>query len=283
MIFEKPVAELIKTRSSWRKYLTGDLSPQLKENISQWISKQRTGPLQSTVRFQLIEKGNSGNNDRVKLGTYGFISGARFFIAGALKPGDGCFEDYGYLLEKIILFLTDLELGTCWLGGTFKKEDFARPLNLGQNEIIPAVTPVGHPSARRGLKDRLIRKSAGSKNRKPWEELFFTGDFSHPLNEEQAGAYRLPLEMVRLGPSASNKQPWRILYREGVFHFFLARTKNYDNMFKDVDIQRMDIGIAMCHFELTAREADLDGSWKSNDIRDLPEDFEYKVSWVPNK
>lgn len=32
-----------------------------------------------------------------------------------------------------------------------------------------------------------------------------------PLEKEEAGNYEAALEMVRIAPSASNKQPWRIL------------------------------------------------------------------------
>jgi len=60
--------------------------------------------------------------------------------------------------------------------------------------------------------------------------------------------------MVRIAPSASNKQPWRIVKIEGAWHFFLERTKGYGDgiifkLLKLADIQRLDMGIAMCHFE----------------------------------
>jgi hypothetical protein len=44
----------------------------------------------------------------------------------------------------------------------------------------------------------------------------------------------------------------------------------------------MDMGIAMCHFELTAREAGLKGEWvvKEPEIEKPDELTEYSVSWV---
>ncbi|MGH4140908.1 hypothetical protein [Clostridium sp.] len=56
---------------------------------------------------------------------------------------------------------------------------------------------------------------------------FFETDGLVPLNEDSAGEYVVPLEMVRLGPSASNKQPWRIIKDKNAYHFFLCRTKGY--------------------------------------------------------
>lgn len=48
------------------------------------------------------------------------------------------------------------------------------------------------------------------------------------------------------------------------------------------DLQRVDMGIAMCHFELTARELGLTGHWAVSepDIK-KPDGFtEYTASWV---
>jgi hypothetical protein len=48
------------------------------------------------------------------------------------------------------------------------------------------------------------------------------------------------------------------------------------------DLQRMDMGIAMCHFELTAREQGLHGHWETlaPAIENSDELTEYTVSWV---
>jgi hypothetical protein len=86
--------------------------------------------------------------------------------------------------------------------------------------------------------------------------------------------------MVRLGPSAANMQPWRILKSGNTFHFYLKRSSFYKNRLI-YDIQRNDIGIAMCHFELSAKETGLDGSWivKNPGITSGSSDLEYVVSW----
>jgi hypothetical protein len=48
------------------------------------------------------------------------------------------------------------------------------------------------------------------------------------------------------------------------------------------DLQRIDIGIAMCHFELSAMELGLQGQWVLADpgLQALPELTEYIVSWI---
>jgi len=80
------------------------------------------------------------------------------------------------------------------------------------------------------------------------------------LPENAAGRYREALALVRLAPSASNKQPWRVLYesKKNVFHFFLKRSRQYKIMGIS-HLQDIDLGIAMSHFEMAARELALQG------------------------
>lgn len=57
---------------------------------------------------------------------------------------------------------------------------------------------------------------------------FFEDDFDHPLDRSDAGAWEKPLEMVRWAPSATNKQPWRVIVEGGRAHFFEKKTKGYE-------------------------------------------------------
>ena len=146
---------------------------------------------------------------------------------------------------------------------------------------MPCITPIGYPTSKKSLIDSAMRFAAGSNNRKRWDELFFSGDFTHPLSESEAGKYVSPLEMLQLAPSASNKQPWRIVKVTNKSHFYLQHAKGYAK-FMAFDLQRVDMGIAMCHFELTAKELGLNGKWKISDPGSIspPKDTEYVVSWV---
>jgi hypothetical protein len=207
------------------------------------------------------------------------ISGANTFIAGKIRKGAFDLEDFGYAFEKVILRLTDLGLNTCWLGGSFKREEFRDLLELKDDEIIPAVTPVGIAGGRKTLKENIIRFVIGAKKRKHWNELFFSD--KGPLTEKDAENYNIPLEMVRLAPSAANKQPWRIIKDGNLFNFFIERSPSYQVLLKQIgiDLQRIDMGIAMCHFELTCKELKLEGEWIRNVKAVLNKNTEYVISW----
>ena len=55
--------------------------------------------------------------------------------------GEKNLEDFGYTMERIILFATDLGLGTCWLGGSFTKSRFAEKISANGSERVPAEAP----------------------------------------------------------------------------------------------------------------------------------------------
>ncbi|HEY8910239.1 MAG TPA: nitroreductase family protein [Desulfosporosinus sp.] len=279
-LFGISITEIIKKRLSVRTYSARPLPPETKEALRGFFSMLR-GPFGGTVRCNLIERDLARTGSNAKLGTYGVIRGAATYVVAVVGKADRDLEDFGYSLEKAILYATSLGLGTCWLGGTFKKNEFAKAIEQKDGEIWPCITPIGYPSSNKSLIDSAMRFVAGSKNRKPWDELFFSGDFSHRLSESEAGKYVTPLEMLRLAPSASNKQPWRIVKETNKSHFYLQHTKGYAKLLAH-DLQRVDMGIAMCHFELTAEELGIKGRWQISDPRSIntPQDTEYVVSWV---
>jgi len=285
LIYSQAISEIIGWRFSCRNYNPRPIGPRLRDQLSDVLTVSSKGPLGTRVRFDLVSAGENDLTALRGLGTYGFIKGARGFIIGAVDRGEKDMEDYGYLLERAVLFATDIGLGTCWLGGSFSKSSFSRKISLKKTEILPAVVAVGYVADKRRWFDSIIRWSVGSDSRLPWTKLFFDGTFGTALSVDTCGQFATPLEMVRLGPSASNKQPWRVIRDGTQWHFYLQRTSGYGErnraLFKMADIQRIDMGIAMCHFELTLREMDLSGEWVlAEPAMEKPDKLtEYIVTW----
>ena len=278
-LFGKAISEIIKNRRSVRTYVAQLVSSEIKESLQRFSSTLR-GPFGGTLRLNLLDSEVALKESNAKLGTYGVIKGAATYGVSVVEKAEHDLEDFGYCLELVILHATSLGLGTCWLGGTFKKSEFGKAIEQKDHEILPCITPIGYASSKKSWIDSAFRLTAGSKNRKEWSELFFKGDFKQRLSESEAGKYLTPLEMLRLAPSASNKQPWRIIKDMNKCHFYLQHTKGYAKYFA-FDLQRVDMGIAMCHFELTAQEQGIDGKWQISDPRiSAPLDCEYIVSWV---
>ena len=285
--FKKPITDLIKKRYSCRTYTGEPISLRIQEHLINFLQDLPPGPFNSQPRFKLIAAKASDSDELSGLGTYGFIKDSPAYIIGASGVDGNNLEDFGYLMEAIILYATGLELGTCWLGGTFTRSSFADRVDLAEVETIPAVTAVGYPAPNPRKFDSQIRQTAGSDYRLPWQEIFFNEDLKEPLSQDQVGDFSVPLEMVRLGPSASNKQPWRISMSGDCFHFFLNRTpgyrdKFYNKLIKIEDLQKVDMGIALCHFELTADALSLPGNWefRENTSSKLFPESQYLVSWA---
>lgn len=282
-----PVTQLIRRRFSCRNFAAQPIAEEKLLELQTAIETLPPGPFGSHPRFGLTAATKSDNAALRGLGTYGFIRGATGFIVGASQAAENHLEDFGYLMELLILRATSLNLGTCWLGGTFTRSGFSRKIGLQSSEIIPAVTAMGEfinpEQSRRGLVSDL----AGANRRLPWQTLFFDGDFSHPLAPANAEEYTIPLEMVRLAPSASNKQPWRVVKDGKNWHFYLQRTPGYGAdplkiLLGLCDLQRVDLGIAMCHFELTARENSQAGRWWTDPTRESAPGAQtrYTATWV---
>jgi hypothetical protein len=274
--FQKSVIELIKERKSSRTYDEKMIDPTSLQKLK-YVTEKVTIDSPIKARFFIVNRKDGGETPK-KLGTYGIISGANTFLVGVINSEEKDIQGFGYLFEKIILFATDLGLQTCWLGGTFKKSDFNNTSKLSEQEYIAMVSPIGYKKEKQRLLETAMRAFAGSNTRKSWSELFFNHSMNAPLTEENAGTYAIPLEMVRLAPSASNKQPWRIIKDNLGFHFFLCRTKGY--WATTFDMQKNDIGIARLHFEETSRELGLEGKWQSTEFISTPKDCEYMKSWL---
>lgn len=289
MFFSQPVTEIIENRFSCRTYSEEPIDPHKSRSIQEYSRQLQEGPLGSKQRFGLISANGEDRDSLRGLGAYGVIKNPAGYLAGLMSPHPKNLEDFGYLFEKLILYSTDLGLGTCWIGGLFTKSGFAKRFHAGENERMPAIAAIGNIPDVNQARQAMLRKKVNADTRLPWEDLFFKEKFASPLSREEAGAYAAPLDMVRWGPSASNKQPWRIIRDAGAWHFFLQRTKGYHNfLLKSVlkvdDLQRIDMGIAMCHFELTAQEAGLPGRWivQEPGIAKPDPSTEYIVTWKEN-
>ena len=284
MEFSEPVAELIRRRFSCRRYVDTPIGQEERGRLEAFLASHTTSPLGSTARFHLVAATEESRQSLRGLGTYGTIRNPTGFVIGAVKPGEKNLEGFGYLMEQAVLYATDLGLGSCWLGGFFTRSSFSRAIRLSGKEAIPAVVAIGHTASPTAEMD-VWRRIANGAQRLPWEQLFFDGRFGVPLAHEKAGLYAEPLEMVRLGPSASNRQPWRIVRDEAGFHFYVQRSAGYRDVIKlarVVDLQRVDLGIAMCHFGLTATETGLPGAWEVRDPGiERPNGLtEYVVTWA---
>lgn len=276
--------QAMRARFSCRTCKKEPLADELRGALQEALAGQVQGPFGTRCRFMLLAATQQDTDALKGLGTYGFVRNPAAFILGAASPGPRALEDFGYLMEGNILQATRLGLGTCWLGGTFTRSSFAARLEAG-SDLMPAVVSVGVIPDKRGVLDRIIRWNVAGNTRLPWEKLFSEQTLEQPLTRQAAGPFADALEMVRVAPSASNQQPWRIVHSDGGWDFYLQRTPGYlernRKLFGVDDLQRVDMGIAMCHFELACRQLGLGGRWHERGEAAATGAAEYLVSFEP--
>src|SRR4030042_1714264 len=176
--FAQPPSALIRGRRSCRTFSRKSLEENAGRSLARDAAARREGLLGERGSFSLVEIPEKAG---VQFSNYGLISGARFFILGAISRSERFRESYAFLLEHLVLKACELGLDTCWVG-FFRPADFKNFGPLAGDER-PAVVVVGYRAARERLRDRLIITSIRASRRRPWRDLFFKGELDTPLSE----------------------------------------------------------------------------------------------------
>lgn len=96
----------------------------------------------------------------------------------------------GYQFENLVLF-ANMGFATVWLAGTFSRDQFEKAMDIKEDELFPAISPIGYAAGKRRITESLVRKTMKSDKRKPWEELFFMDSFGKSTFKKEAGEYAM--------------------------------------------------------------------------------------------
>ncbi len=260
--------EIIKGRKSVRTYNGEALRAEHRIMLEEY-AKGITNPFDIPVSFVFMDAKENGLSSPV-------LTGEQLYVAGKVEKKPYADVAFGYAFEILVLCAWSLGIGTVWIGGTMNRELFEKAAGLESGEMMPCVSPLGYPASRRSLKETMMRKGIGADNRMSPDKLFFKEKWDSALTP--ADDMTDILEMVRWAPSAVNKQPWRIIFKDGVYHFYEKKDRGYvdDNT---GDLQKVDVGIALCHFVMGLEDKKKHYEIKINDPGiDIPSGVEYIVS-----
>ncbi len=142
-------------------------------------------------------------------------------------------EKIGYYGKQLVLHLTNLSIGTCWVVGIFDKNK----LKIKNIEELICVIAIGKVKAET-IKERMIRKAMSNKRKSIKERLISdTETIPKWLTEG--------LKAVTLIPSARNSQKAMFEYQNGIV---------YTKVHNDYEFDLVDLDIAKKHFELVAND-----------------------------
>lgn len=278
-IVKDQITDLIQRRVSVRTYNNKPIKRKDIEKLNNFIEKSR-GPFNPKVRLKILNLDEEINGS--KLGTYGVIKGTKYYIGATVEEGDMDLEELGYEMESLILYATSLGLGTCFIAGTFNKNEFEKAMFLNDREIFPVISPIGYPTNKTSIMEKFAGIFSKASIRKDWKEIFYLGDFKSPIQEKDLpGKFGVVSENLRLAPSAVNNQPWRIVKEGDNFHFYKVDGENTYKVM-GIDLNRIDIGIAICHFDLSCKDFGIFGRFINKDpkIENSAEELKYIITWT---
>jgi nitroreductase len=252
MSFRDLIAGRTSVRTFSERPLPRDLQQTI-EGIQQSCLQEDVGSFSQPQKLHLLSKGQITAN---RLGSYGVIRHPQAYLTGVCENERLSVLRFGYMMEKILLHLRSMGIEACWLGGMFNRGAFTKLLRAEEKLIIPAVLPLGYPAEKQAIADRIIRTAAGSHKRLDMEMILL--DAPHSVDEHLDAA----LQALRLAPSASNKQPWRVNIEPNAenIHLFLNESRGYNSRL-GYPVQMLDMGIGMAHIYLVLSEYDENPLW----------------------
>jgi len=201
--------EIIRKRKSIRKYDQTPLDEATLEKVREKIAV--VTPLSPEIKT-MIEI-----TTKTK-GLFGIKS--PHYLAFRSEEKERAYENIGFIGQQLDLYLSEIGLGTCWLGASNPEEKTAN----GMPSLI--CMSFGKPA------EPLHRQSVSEFKRKALSEI---SEGSDPR-----------LEAARLAPSGMNSQNWYFSASDGKIHCYRKKTGLLFGAWLG-NLACIDMGIALCH------------------------------------
>lgn len=268
-----PAKEMIRKRKSVRSFDGVPLRAEDRAALEAFAQTQ-TNPFGVPVEFRLLDSKTHGLSSPV-------IAGAEAYLAAKVKREPHFEIAWGYSFETACLYAASLGVGTVILAASLSRGAVEKALEVQPDEVMPAASPVGYPAGKRTIRDNLMRRGLKADERLDFEALFYDGAFGAALSQAQAGDFAEALELARWAPSATNRQPWRAVVCGNIVHFYEAQSIKESPL---GDIQKVDVGIFLAHFDLTMQENGHEGRFFDADPGlAVPENVHYIISYEKTK
>lgn len=217
----------IDLRKSRRKYLDIPIPEDVIDEINKEIAKVNE---ESSLSFSL-DTNASSMFDRFKK-SYGLLSGVNnVIILAGFASDEHLHEKLGYYGEILVLKLTMLNLGTCWVSGSFDRNDeiFKK---LDSSLSVFGVITVGYVEEKLSSREKFIHGISHIVNKK--KEKLYT--CQTPNNDFLDG-----INSLAKAPTANNSLNFHVTENEGVISMSVP---------KDTSNGLCNLGIGKLHFEL---------------------------------
>ncbi len=238
--------EAVKKRISCRAFEDRLIDDKTAEEIRNYTDRLNQ---ESGLHIQVFVSGQKGQ-PAVRMSAAMFSGPVYMFAAMVGENSSAAAEKIGYYGQRLVLYATQLGLGTCWVASTYDSSSIH--VKAAPGEKVWDVIPMGYPLKKIPMKQKMIRAAIRKRDRKP--EQFLESDVAYADVPEWI---RKGIEAIFLGPSAVNQQPVNIVYRDGKVSARIWKNGH--------GLEYNDLGIAKKQFETGAEEAGVSGHFLPGD------------------
>lgn len=234
--FPLSIKDAFAVRRSVRSY-SGTFPDELMDKVEAIVEEanKMPTPFNSDNKLYLHKKPG--------LGTFNSVSGEAGWILICVPGGaddivHGLY-DGSFRLQVAVMKMTQVGVCTVWIGGTFSGKE-ANKLVPGFNVVCAVCFGIASGTTSSGFLyyiSSLI--GIGHDSRRRFKDLFFNSKSNESYTEENCGELKEILKAIQSGPSAMNRQPWRLGIDGKTFDLYDYIGNNYS---------MCDLGIAMGNF-----------------------------------
>lgn len=252
------IIEAIKARHAVRTYKEdAKVTPEQIQEIQKKID-ETTSPFGGEIVVKLHHFDLSKETPN----TYGSVKGATWFILVGASDTPESLLTLGFRMEQVALKIFELGLGVNFITATFKGSSFISAADFPETTPLRVIMPFGVPAGKERLTEKLTHFFMKSRDRKPFDETF--------KNVDKESIFREPLEMMRLAPSAYNRQSWRAVVDGNSVWFYQVPSHN----------SLIGVGNGLANFYLTLKYNGKDGTFSQPTDAPQQEDWEFVTKFT---
>lgn len=220
--------DAIVARRSVRTYTAEPIKDSVLAELRKFIGQIK--PLHSSIKTNVTIHSREDFNRKYRST---FAHNAQHFIVIRSVMKDGYLENAGFIGQQIVLFLTEMDVGTCWLG-------MCKPKAADDAGQLPYVVTICF-----GRSDNAPRRLSPEEAKRKLVHEIVLGKISSPV--------LLPLlDAGRLAPSSLNSQPVRYITEGSNIYVYRKRPPVVIKFTEDMN--RIDVGVALANIYVASGE-----------------------------
>lgn len=232
----------IYRRRSMRKYLNEELQVGILDEIKEASKNVKKLYEDIDMDIHIVEDGIRFQNIISSIFGGWFKIRAPHYIVVTSSRSEGYLENAGFALEPLVLSLTDMGIGTCFVNRSINHQLLKTiiPVKEGQEAVI--VLSFGYPRNEENKPKRKIIQ----RKRLDIDE-FTSGNITK--------SWQHILDSIRIIPLYGNTKSWRFFINKNIIDIYL---KNRNNIFRKKlrEMNLITLGTALYHLYMTGKGLD---------------------------